>query len=101
MNKTLQVIKNKINKMDWILTGTVLKSYRPCGKKNCQCTNDKTKWHGPYYYWTWKENAKTITKTLSKNQAQFVRGAFKNQKIINDLLKKWREFSKDAVCKQN
>lgn len=93
MRQKKQKIKNKINDLEWILVGTLLKSYKRCGKDNCKCMKNKNCWHGPYYIWTRKENRKTVTKTLTKEQAQYVLNAFKNMKKLNRLLEKWKKMS--------
>ena len=93
MRQKSQKIKNKINDLEWILVGSLLKTYKQCGKDNCKCMKDKKNWHGPYYIWTRKENGKTVTKTLTKIQAQYVLNAFKNMKKLNRLLEKWKEMS--------
>ncbi len=93
MKQKNQEIKNKINDLEWVLVGTLLKSHKQCGKDNCKCVTDKKYWHGPYYIWTRKENGKTVTKTLTKVQAQYVLNAFKNMKKLNRLLEKWKKMS--------
>lgn len=89
----MQKIKDKINKLDWILVGTILKQYKQCGRKYCRCMKDNKYRHGPYYVWTRKENGKTITKTLTAEQAKECRRAFQNMKILNKYIKSWRNKS--------
>lgn len=41
-----------------------------CGKSNCRCnTEDKTKWHGPYWYAYWEDpkSGRTRSKYIGKN----------------------------------
>lgn len=78
---------------DWILQGTLLKQYKQCGKNNCRCHQDKTFRHGPYWIWTRKEKGKTITKTLSPNQAKMVKRSIENMKHIDRLIEKWKLLS--------
>ena len=97
MNKKVHKIKNNIINIDFILSGTILKKYKQCGKINCRCFKNKKHWHGPYYIWTRKENGKTITKTLTKNQAQSCLKAFKNMKKLNQSLKAWKQISSKNI----
>lgn len=100
MNDKTQNIKNNIVQLDWILKGTVTKRYTRCGKINCRCIgNDKKNWHGPYFVWTRKEKGKTITKTLSKEQAKQIQKAFQNMKKLNQYLEKWKKVSLDNLTR--
>ncbi len=89
----MQTPKNKIAKLDYILTGTIIKKHGPCGKAGCRCTHDKRYWHGPYYIWTRKENGKTITKSLSTDQAQFCKKAIINMAQLKKELENWKQHS--------
>ncbi|OGJ88901.1 MAG: hypothetical protein A2268_11950 [Candidatus Raymondbacteria bacterium RifOxyA12_full_50_37] len=91
--------KNQIAGLDYILTGTIMKRYGPCGKRGCCCADDKKNWHGPYYIWTRKENKKTITKCLSEAQARFCRKAIKNMRKLRTKIEKWKRESSKAIEK--
>ena len=89
----LKELKTKILNLDYISVGTLLKSYRQCGKLTCRCSKRKEYWHGPYYIWTRKENGKTITKSLSAEQAKRCEKALRNMKKLNDSIQKWKNES--------
>jgi len=93
MNLKIKSLKNQITSRDWVLQGTLLRQYKQCGKTNCRCHQDKQHWHGPYWIWTRKEKGKTITKTLSKNQAKMVKKSLEEMKKINRLVEKWKLLS--------
>ncbi len=93
MDSKTKAIKNQIISKGWILQGTLLKQFKQCGKNNCQCHQDKKYWHGPYWIWTRKEKGKTITKTLSKNQAKMVKKSLEDMKKINKFIVKWKLLS--------
>ena len=93
MNKMIVRIKEKIASKDRILNGSLIKQYKQCGKINCRCHANVAYWHGPYFIWTRKENGKTITKTLTKNQATAVKKAIKDMKELKKIIEKWRELS--------
>jgi len=93
METKIQKLKEHIKSIDWILVGTILKQYKQCGNPNCKCMKDKKHRHGPYYVWTRKENGKTITKTLSPEQAKECKKAFLNMKKLNQYIKSWKEKS--------
>jgi len=89
----IKSLKNQINARDWVLQGTLLRQYKQCGKNNCRCHQDEKHWHGPYWIWTRKEKGKTITKTLSQNQAKMVKRSLENMRKINTLVEKWKMLS--------
>jgi len=92
-----QEIKNNIMNLNFVLLGTILKKYKQCGKKSCRCMREKKYWHGPYYIWTRKENGKTITKTLSKQQVKKYRKAFQNMKKLKKYIKIWQKISIEYI----
>ena len=86
-------LKKQIIELDAILVGSIVKRHRPCGKENCRCAKGKKYWHGPYYIWTRKENGKTITKSLSKKQADYCLRAMKNMNKLRKCVEKWKRAS--------
>ena len=93
MNSKINSLKNKITARDWILQGTLLRQYKQCGKISCRCHQDKIYWHGPYWIWTRKEKGKTVTKTLTQNQAKMVKKSLEEMKKIDKLIEKWKILS--------
>lgn len=95
----MKTIKEQIMDLDYILTGTIMRKYGPCGKAGCRCAHSKKNWHGPYYIWTRKESGETITKSLSVRQLQFCRKAMNNMKKLKILLQRWKRESSNTFEK--
>jgi hypothetical protein len=96
----MKKINQRIARLDYILTGTIIRQYGPCGKEGCRCGINKRNWHGPYYIWTRKENGKTITKCLSAAQAQFCKKAITNMQKLKIQIELWkRESIATAIAK--
>ena len=89
----MKTVLEHINELDFILTGTIIERYGPCGKDGCCCTRGKKNWHGPYYIWTRKENGKTVTKSLSGTQAQFCKKAISNMHRLKSQIERWKQES--------
>jgi hypothetical protein len=89
----MKELKTKISHLDYISVGTLVKIYKQCGKTSCRCSQSKEYWHGPYFIWTRKEKGKTITKSLSTNQAKQCKKAIKNMKKLNQYIQKWKNES--------
>jgi hypothetical protein len=85
--------------LDYILTGSVIKKHGPCGKESCRCARGEKYWHGPYFIWTRKEKGKTVTKSLSPEQAQLCREAIGNMLNLKVKIEKWRKKSMEAIEK--
>ena len=85
--------QEKIVVLDYILTGSIVTKYGPCGKLGCRCADGKKNWHGPYYIWTRKENGKTVTQSLSKSQVKFCKKAIANMKNLRIQIEKWKQNS--------
>lgn len=83
--------RTEITKLDYVLTGTILKKYGPCGKDGCRCARNEEYWHGPYYIWTRKENGKTVTKSLTASQAKFCKKAISNMQKLKTQIERWKQ----------
>jgi hypothetical protein len=95
----MKTVKQQITDLDYILTGTIIKKYGPCGKAGCRCAYGKKNWHGPYYIWTRKENGKTITKSLTSAQAQFCKKAIGNMQKLKTQIERWKRESVKSIEK--
>jgi len=54
---------------------------------------EEQKIYGPYYQWTWKRNAKTVTVNLSASQAKTYQKAIDNHRKLEEILQEMRELS--------
>ena len=99
MNNKMTRLKSKITSKEYILHGSLAKQHKQCGKVNCRCHENMKYWHGPYWIWTRKENGKTVTKTLNKDQAVVVKKAIKEMKDLNLLIENWRTQSLKEIEK--
>jgi hypothetical protein len=59
---------------------------RPCGSPRCRCHDDPTQLHGPYPSWIRKLGDRTITHTLSREQAEGYRPMFDNSRRLRELV---------------
>ncbi|NLF56629.1 MAG: hypothetical protein GX580_03220 [Candidatus Hydrogenedens sp.] len=57
----------------------------------------KTRTLGPYYQWTFKRSAKTVTVNLSAQQAKRFQKAIDNNRRIEEVLEKMRELSVEIL----
>ncbi len=99
MNKLILRLKSKIESKEFILNGSLATQYKQCGKLNCRCHGAKELWHGPYLIWTRKVNGKTVTKTLSEQQAAAVKRAIQEMKELNQIIERWKALSLKEIEK--
>ena len=58
-----------------------------CGQSRCRCQTDPAARHGPYYLWTRKVSAKTVTVRLEATQATRLQQWTKNMRRLDRLVK--------------
>jgi hypothetical protein len=82
-------LQNQLSSIGFICNGTVMSLHRKCGKPNCGCNENEQMQHGPYHIWTRKEKGKTVTRSLSENQARqcslYIKNFRKMEAIIEEM----------------
>lgn len=71
--------------IDYALPGTLARRYMRCGKPVCRCKSDPPVLHGPYLHWTRTIAGKTVTRTLTEEQASRYRPWFDNARQLREL----------------
>ena len=92
-HKKYSILKSRIDKLGFISTGSVMKVYKTCGNPGCRCHKDKSKRHGPYNIWTRKVKSKTITRTLTDEQAKIARKCIDNMRKLEKILDQMKDLS--------
>lgn len=80
-----------------VLRGTIGKRMMRCGKPTCSCRADPPALHGPYYLWTRKVAAKTITVRLLPEQAALMLGWNQNMHQLDSLVRKLQKLGLRAA----
>jgi len=80
-----------------VLRGTIGKRMMRCGKPTCACRAEPPALHGPYYLWTRKVEAKTVTVRLSPEQAALLQGWNKNMRQLDSLVRELQELGLRAA----
>lgn len=71
---------------DYALPGTLASRFMRCGKQNCRCKAGPPFLHGPYLHWTRTVAGKTVTRTLTPEQASRYQPWFDNARRLRELL---------------
>jgi len=65
-----RALQTQISELGYCLPGTLTERRTRCSSPGCRCRSDPPALHGPYYSWTRKINGKTVTRTLTPEQAR-------------------------------
>lgn len=82
-----QVLLQELGDIGLVLRGTIGKRMMRCGQSRCRCQTDPAARHGPYYLWTRKVSAKTVTLRLEATQATRLQQWTKNMRRLDRLVK--------------
>ncbi len=97
IKKNFNELKKELAKIGFICTGSVFKVYQRCGNKSCSCATDKNALHGPYNRWTRKIKGKTISRTITDEQAEITRKYIENYRNLEKLLEKMKDLTTQYI----
>ena len=84
-------IREALTTVNYLCSGTLLKSLMKCGKPSCRCHQDPAARHGPYYRWGHMKAGKLIHRYVSPAQAAILRQAISNYRKVKKLLRAWED----------
>ena len=76
----------EIAALGWALPGSLTERFTRCGNPTCRCRAEPPQLHGPYPTWTRKVDNKTVTRTLTTEEANRYRPWFDNARRLRELL---------------
>ena len=90
----LQSIRDELASLQFVLPGSLVMRTTRCQTKGCRCRNETApQLHGPYPTWTRPVNGKTITKTLSVEQAERFGSWFDEARRLKALIAELEQLS--------
>ena len=93
----LQQIRQSLSEIDYIVSGTLLRRTKQCGKPSCACATDAAARHGPYYEWSRLERARLVHTVLPRSLGPVFARALKNYRQLRRLLRRWERESVKAL----
>lgn len=82
----------------FISSGSVVRSFSPCGRANCRCHADPPQLHGPYWQWSYRPaGGKTVTRKLDERQAQLYQEWIANRRRLLTVVTEMEEVSRQAA----
>jgi hypothetical protein len=91
------VLAESLARIGFLWPGTVQRQMLTCGKPQCACHRDSQARHGPYYYWTSKKMGKTVSRKLTREEAEILEDWIKNRRIADATIKRMMKVSKHAL----
>lgn len=82
----LAAIAAQIAELGPPLPGSVVARSTRCGNPGCRCRADPPRLHGPYLTWTRKVGNKTVTRTLTPDQAATIGSMVDNSRRLGELI---------------
>ena len=83
--------------VDFIAKGSVTQRRIPCGKSTCRCHADPPQLHGPYWQWSTAVEGKTVTRSLTEEQARLYQEWIGNRKQLEAILEKMQDIAAEAA----
>jgi len=89
-------LTSKLSGIGFIWPGNIQRRYITCGKPYCACRKDPKARHGPYAYWTSKENKKTVSRLLSTEEADLLEEWIENRRKMETIFSQMKDLSRKA-----
>lgn len=83
--------------MGFVLPGSLTERRLTCTTAGCHCHDDPPQLHGPYWYWTRKVNAKTVSRMLSPEQVLEYQPWMDNERRLRSLVKELEQLGLQIV----
>jgi hypothetical protein len=93
LNRRRRQILDAIAALGPALPGSLVQRTSRCGNAGCRCRADPPSLHGPYWAWTRSLNGKTVTRSLSDEQAERYRPWFDNTQRLRELTEQLKQLA--------
>jgi hypothetical protein len=81
-----RAIVAEIARLGPVVPGSLIERSMRCRNENCHCHGNPPHLHGPYWFWTRKVRAKTVSRVLSAEQAAEYRAWFNDERRLRELV---------------
>lgn len=92
-----KAIRQELNRLGFVVSGTLHHRTKVCGKPTCKCATDPTARHGPYYEWGRMRNKKLVQSTVTPAQAKLLERGINNHRRAQELLDDWERLSEAEI----
>ena len=92
-----EAVKAQIEEIGYVMQGSVVRRTKRCGQPGCQCHRGPEYEHGPYYQWTRKVEAKTVTQVLTPADARLYKEWIRSGRRLRKLVARLYQISARAA----
>lgn len=97
LHRRYRRLATELAEIGFILKGSVVERYLPCGKSQCRCHADPPQLHGPYWQWSTAIGGKTVSRNLTEGQARLYLEWIGNRKRLEAILAQMNEVAQEAA----
>ena len=97
LKEEFNMVRDEICSISYLKKGSLSKCYQTCGNSGCRCHKDKKYRHGPYWWWSTKENGKTKSMLVPEGMLPEVRSYIDNYRLLKSKTKKLEEISEKII----
>jgi len=90
-------VKGEVFSISYLKKGSLTKCCQTCGNPGCRCHKDKKYRHGPYWWWSTKENGKTKSILVPEGMLSEVRSYIDNYRLLMSMVKQLEEISEKII----
>jgi hypothetical protein len=80
-------LANELAQVGFVLPGSLTERRQRCTHAGCHCHDEPPLLHGPYFQWSRKVAAKTVSKTLSAEQVEEYRPWLDNDRRLHAVVR--------------
>jgi hypothetical protein len=92
-----ETLLRKLCGLGLVMRGSIVARRLPCGNPKCRCKDDPPRLHGPYYLWTRKVAAKTVSVYLTAEKARRCMPWSRNMRQFDRLVKQLQQIGLRAA----
>lgn len=96
LRERFQKRATELTQVGFILKGSLVQRFLPCGTPSCRCHADPPRLHGPYWQWSSKVGGKTVSRMLTEDQARRYQEWMANGKRFAEIVNNLHDLSSQA-----
>ena len=90
-------VKGELCSISYLKKGSLFKCYQTCGNPGCRCHKDEKYRHGPYWWWSTKENGKTKSILVPEGMLSEIRSYIDNYRLLKSIIRILEEISEKII----
>ena len=88
LTEEYEAIRKRLLSIGIAIPGTIHALYALCGSENCDCAKDKSKRHGPYYRWHYRENGRQVSIGLDEKEVIQFETWIRNREELDRIMER-------------